>query len=252
MESMNRWALAEGKAQNVAADYLLARLARHHPRDIQRWARTVSPAATALLAFAYEDLRRIRPASRARILGQVKELLAYRSPVGGRWPQVQNLALSERALRRAQGELRTALARLVLRHREGTLPGAGYWRLPRSGIVKRFYRVADWMQWSMGVMPRYMEVVFAAADVLSEAVPWIRFCQLCGRAFFKVKGQRYCTTRCKAVLHARVKGEKKKKGGGGGRPRVDYAAEVVTIHTAWLHGATRGFVAEAKGRRGPI
>ncbi|MBI4240240.1 MAG: hypothetical protein HY613_00865 [Candidatus Rokubacteria bacterium] len=243
MEQTKGWDLADGRAQNEAGEKMLALLMRHHPRDSQRRWRTVRPAAAALLGFAYEDLgRRITRRRADLIRRQIREVFYY--PAIGRagaLPPPNRVVLSDAALRQAQAEIRKGLARLVLLYRDETLPGAAWWMLPRAVIVKRYDRLrADAMVWRTAVEPRHMHVVLQAGEVLADAVPWIRFCELCGRAFFKVKRQRLCgRPRCKAVFHGR---KRVRKGADWserrGRPRRNYAAEMVAAHTAWLGAAT--------------
>src|SRR5262249_24233414 len=96
------------------------------------------------------------------------------------------------------------------------------------------------------VRPSWMADVLRAATVLLDAMPWLRYCGLCGRLFFQVKSQRVCSRRCSVVVQSRRRWTRAKKGRPAerrGRPRTDYASVVAAAHQRWMHvemGPTRG------------
>ncbi len=239
------WTIENGHAQNQAREKYLKFSMERSPRSSQaRW-RGVRHAAEAVLNFAYEPLTRLTSRSRRRIRKQLVEILEKHHVLA----RTVDLKLDEPTLRKGQRELRDALAWLVLRV---------YWDIPRLCIpwpAPTTRIETTYMPVSVGFIlkqqkrtPSYLNIVSSALDTLSLGVSWIRFCELCGRMFFKVKRQRLCASRrCKDVFHARQRSEKldgtrRRKFDVSvrrGRPRKDYAAEMQAMHSEWLRMAEK-------------
>lgn len=233
------------KNLNAASDEMLAWQMRRRRRDLQRQWRAVKSAATALLDFVHQPLT-LTPRSRARIKRQLTEISPYGEMSWLSWlpsSTAENLRISDRDLRLAHAETRNAFARLVLAYRPETSlppPATAWWQPPECTVSVGLARVrADAIGGTREVKPRHMEVVFSAVAVLQMAVLWLRFCELCGRLFFKVRKQQYCSRGHAIVGRGRARSRKGDQSERRGRPRYDYAIPVMAEYAAWLHKAAR-------------
>jgi hypothetical protein len=185
----------------------------------------------ALLGFAYLP----RPLGRAlrRAESQVVEILTYAEGVPPHRETGKHL--SEDDLRRAQGEVRRLLYFLILSD-EANARSLGAATLDVSYSRQR----GGPIEWRAIARPIQIRVMVAALAVLADALPWLDRCVLCGRIFFRVRVQRFCSRPCANVFHAREASKdavypssRWRKGGGKerrGRPRIDYMARTEVLH----------------------
>lgn len=165
--------------------------------------------------------------------------------------------LSERDLKRVHTEVRRALAALVLapamwgaewsknpRLIRAVLDGAtarrnpgpcGQWRVPRGTFEIRYARIREDAIIALDrIEPPSVRVLHAAGNVLTDAVAWLRCCELCGRVFFKTRRQRVCSLQCKGVFYGRKTTADPTE--RRGRRRRDYLSETWREHAAWFGG----------------
>jgi hypothetical protein len=256
MKQGNSWSLRDGLARNAECDVLLEMRMRHARRDAQRQWRHVRPAAAALLSFAYGTDEKGKPLPRRRVVAALGAMLAY----GGRGRSLvpvdlrpRRSTLAEADVRAARREIRIALARVVLADPITRLRVA--WTLPWAEVQTAYYRAReDVLGFVRRFRPQHLVIAYAAAEVLGDAVLWLRHCALCARLFFKVRRQELCgNPRCRwvyqgrkayAKLHpdaARTRGAEERKGPGRTRKPFERVAE--RVHTEWLQRAER-----ARGR----
>ncbi len=150
--------------------------------------------------------------------------------------QLKTVSLSVGDVRRVQAVAQEWLARLVLSYDpdDAELGFSVQWQLPRFEAHMMYLRVGIYALNDLeNVQPRWMRHALAVADVLTDAVPWLRFCDLCARLFFKAKQKRWCSRGCASVAHSRslAKGEKWER---RGPPRVPREAPNVAAYNAWL------------------
>lgn len=244
---MTAWTLGIGLDYNAVADALLRAVQQQQPaggdvngsgerraeadRWMRRLARAVTQPAAEILDFIYADkpksdrlssVRGYRPRGGLRI-GAATEIRGRRTRLDAA---------------RVQRELRRGIAELVLapgiEHARDPLPFGprGEWRLPRIGDVDLLcVRSSAWGLGPDVVTVDYLWKIDAllGASVLLDALPWLRFCKLCGRLFFKIKRQEFCRREHGNIAAHRSAGESDR-----GRPRESFEAENVERHNAWL------------------
>ena len=69
--------------------------------------------------------------------------------------------------------------------------------------LRRWQHLLTFLGSVIAVEPDYWRLVLSALAVLGDALPWFRFCKVCGRIFFRVKRQNSCSPRCSIVLQGR-------------------------------------------------
>jgi hypothetical protein len=244
IESRNSSSLRHPAKQNKALDERLARWSRHQLAESRRTWRNVRPAAVALVEFAYESLTPMEPSTLERVAQWQTALFSY--PVLG-WslrmppPGPHSVSYSNEQIRFVQREIRAALVWLVLAPDRDTPVGGLCWKQPPAQVAVNFFHSSvDQPRVEVWVTPPQLQFVFAAGAVLAAALPWLRFCELCGRLFFKVKRQRVCGSRCKVAFQSRERSAHHRKGDETerrGRKRKDYARLIAPEHAAWIRAA---------------
>jgi hypothetical protein len=256
------WSHSAGIEQNRALE--AASTARRKSRsrqsveDQRRW-RLIRPAAAALLEFAYSRLDRdeignekgTREQKRLRLMEIKRQRDRSLRPLNVMWQHTQNewiplsssrriFALSWANAQRVQIGIRDGIATLVLQYGDMRGPAGRLWGTDwvRLRVVTYRGRV-DSVTGVSEVEPEYGRMVLAGAAILARSLPWLRFCELCGRVFFKVKRQITCSRTCSSVLQARNRPDRRRKGDTRGRKRTDYATAIEAQHTAWLEAAYR-------------
>jgi len=269
-----KWTHADGVEQNRALEAASASVKTSRSgqsREEQRRWRTVRPAAVALLNFAYSRLEKDREGSPGSVkrgpgarqteqqrMEERERKTRYLRPLDVMWKECPDewipLSASRTGVdlrwedaRRVQADIRDAIARLVLQYRVGDGPGRRLWGTDWISIRVGLYRArADSIVGSIDVQPDYGRLVLAAAAVLRRSLPWLRFCALCGRLFFKVKRQITCSPLCYSVLQARKRPDRRPKGDTRrGRKQRNYATANEDEHTAWLRAAYKRRVRRA-------
>lgn len=227
---------------NRAADEMLQLYVRHHRRKAQRQWGTVRPAAISLLNFADSPFVSNRRGLAQR-KKQLREVLGFSTVGAAVVPvvaPVDRVVLSDHDLKQIHTWTRKMLASLVLNYRPDAPPGAASFETPPCKVLASYFRGRpDLLFCTVEVKPRYMHLILASGEVLRAAMPWIRFCEVCLRLFFKVKRQRFCgRQRCKQVFHGRNRHERKTDSAERrGRPRINYAAPTLIEYEAWLRMA---------------
>ncbi|MFQ5932971.1 MAG: hypothetical protein ACE5MM_11240 [Nitrospiraceae bacterium] len=204
-------------------------------------ANRVASPTRALLDFLYADLEEHSVQDISKSLKQIFDYSSVRG-LGARF-KVNPISWSAKDLRRAQAALHRGVAQLVLLDEDET----GHWRLPKIEMVLDAVR-SGYSLWALGpevtsnpdaLTPRWMRIVYPASLVLVDAMPWLRFCKLCGRLFFQVKVQKFCSEEHSKISYGRQRKRKTKRDPHGrpqrGRPLKDYTSEIESTHTAWLN-----------------
>lgn len=229
------WKLSDARTYNVAMDRLLAR-SKENSRELQQIARRLSGPARALLDFVYLDLKANRrvPSEAKRSLTAALEY----SPLGWRRlvlpPKSKVLSASE--IQKVQQAAQEWLARLVLNY-DAEEGWSVEWRLPKFEAHMVYLRVGIYALYDLsGLEPQWMRHALTVGDVLSDAVSWLRFCDLCGRLFFKVKRKRWCSHGCGSVYHSRRQAKGSEFERRGPQPKAR-EAPYVAAHSNWLRMA---------------
>ena len=254
MKVNKHWSVRDGTEQNRERDKLLTIRMKAAVRQQHETWRKVRVVAETTLDFAYQELSEMRPA-KIRSLAKrcMKEILEYEYRARGRVPLLVSdldTPLSHSELCRAQQQLRLALATLVISVDANTTPfNALYWRPPSTTVERTYFAIrVDSIANVRKTTPTYLRLPNAIAEVLGDAAPWIRFCELCGRLFFKVKRQQVCSRRCKHIFHARQRSHRQsdliaEKDGNDverrGRPRKNYGEPIEEAHNDWLEMAEK-------------
>jgi hypothetical protein len=244
-----KWSLSLVREYNRVADSNLRRYVEADPRSAYRTARRVSAPAVALLTFAYTE-----PPLRSSAVQALAVVRTYPPRGLERATPGQFKTTSERGLAQVQEQVRRALAGLILKPTvEDPDNPRGYWKTPQPfTATMHCYRSSPY---GLGpdfesMRPPWMADVLRAATVLLDAIPWLRYCALCGRLFFKVKRQRVCGRRCGVVSQSRERWRREKKGDPSehrGRPRTDYAGPIGAAHQGWIREHRSG--ASSRRRR---
>lgn len=212
-------------------------------RAEQRIRERVAGASSALLDFLYDDAvgdRRWNP--------KLASVYTYSNPDrGGARLRFVPVPLKPDDLQDAQRRLRAALAGLVLKFDLET-QGAS-WDMPEA-ISLRF-SVAHGSWWGLGpdptskvgaIHPECARLVYPALMVLVDSLPWLRFCPVCHRLFFKVKRKAFCSDE-----HSRIYFSRKIRGAGDadqpgtrGPDRTVGPGPVDAMHSAWVAMADSG------------
>jgi hypothetical protein len=184
-------------------------------------ARQLRASASALLEFVHGD---------APLSGLLN--FAHARPeralfvVGG-----PTATFTRRQVRTAQREVRRGVAALILRDGPGNL-----WKLPPSSQARFVCSQGDLLGYGpqlVVVRPEHVALTLAAAAILVDALPWLRFCPLCGKLFFKVSRQSGCTPSHVDTMRARRRPRKHAEERRG-RPQQDFSGWAVAQYTAWL------------------
>ena len=222
-------------------------------REIGQRGMQVAEAADATLSWIYTD----PPKGKAGI-AQLGPVWRYR-PRSGMWMAIEApKSLRDAAVREAQREVRAVVAVTVLDAEiQDVKHGARIRRLPqftaRMTVARRDLGLAKHFGGGFGlgpeifsedIRPTSMAVVLPAVAVLMDALPWIRACDLCGRLFFMIRNQRFCSR-----AHANVAGQRAIRERAGhkdrdrARPRgvrpVDYSALITAKHLEWVQQSRR-------------
>jgi hypothetical protein len=237
-----KWILADGLAHNRRLDGLLASTqasaGKAEVRRLQgRWRDVQSPAGE-LLSFVYRSLDATEVA--AAVSREIRAVIRY-SPEG--WTVVRasyhrQVFLRKGAIRLAQRAIRGAIGRLILGFSEDDGPAAFQWQLSQIRVRIRYYRRDDGLLAMAEVEPEYLRLVERSMAVLAQAWPWLRFCPLCGRLYFKIKSQVYCSGACGAVAQARDWRSRGGKRTRPGRPRTRGPEDAEKAHSSWLRDRT--------------
>lgn len=159
----------------------------------------------------------------------------------------RDLRLVHQGVRRMVGALALAPMRLLpdynvpgvqalaAAHSEPDPGPWGRWRSPEARVSIRYARVReDALVTITRVEPPYVGLLFAAGEVLSDAVAWLRYCVVCGRLFVRVRQKAVCSQKCRSIRDGRGRSRKGDSTEHRGRPRQDYMTPVWDDHAAWL------------------
>lgn len=220
-------------------------------REVGQRGMQVAEAADAILSWIYTD-----PPKRKEV-DQLGPVWSYR-PRSGWIGGEPKKSLRDADLREAQREVRAVVAVTVLDAEiQDVKHGARVRRLPqftaRMAVARRDLELAKYFGGGFGlgpeiisedIKPTCMAVVLPAVAVLMDALPWIRACDLCGRLFFMIRNQRFCSR-----AHAKVAGQRAIRERAGhkdrdrDRPRgvrpVDYSASITAKHLEWVQQSRR-------------
>jgi predicted nucleic acid-binding Zn ribbon protein len=244
---MNRpkWTLANASEYNRAADSNLGRYVASDPRASNRTARLVSSPATNLLAFAYAKPPLTRNGNKAFAV-----VRAYAPRGLERATPAQFQTTSEGRLLQLQEQVRHMFASLILRPTvNDPVNPDGYSKNLSFTAKMHFARKGPY---GLGpdfttMRPAWAADVLRAATVLLDAMPWLRYCDVCGALFFKVKRRQVCSRRCGVVRQSRRRWKRLKKGDETerrGRPRTPFSDPIETAHEEWI-----GIVTQRPSRR---
>lgn len=240
MERIKTWSLRVGMEQNRVADASLAIRMQTNPREYQRIAARVRQAAVSLLKLAYMNTgsgRRLQTDAMP-ILNNVLSYSAHPSHWLHVTPPSRTIRLKSGEVHQVQEVARESLGKLILAYppEDAELSFSRCWRLPPFEARLRYMRAGSYLLHDIEqIKPRWMKYAVAIGAVLTDAMPWFRFCALCGRLFFKVKRQGVCSLTCKSPYQARRRYTRKGDAGETrGRPKKNYAGPVEAVHTQWL------------------
>jgi hypothetical protein len=251
-ERYNRWAEKSLRDEMTRS----AKVGIWEVRHLQHTAQRVSAPTEVLLRYAYAEWRGSVPAR--KVSEELKPVFTYFHPargVGSRVALAPPTSFSANELRQAQIWVRMMIAQLLLAYYpNGTSRG---WQPPEDEGAHRFlplpkinravFTVARVGLFAVGpeitgdrgmLSPPWMRLVIPASAVLVDAQPWLRFCALCGRVFFKVKRKRLCAPDHAKVFfarQARENGSRRASGPRRGRKRTEYEEQVIAQHQTWLH-----------------
>jgi hypothetical protein len=244
------WTLVEALEQNLRLDTLLetTRTQETHQqaRERQERWRGVRRPAAALLSFAYRDLVGEGVQGAVEELAGVFEYRGNRSPFFRLYkrPRISTIEMTM-----IQSDVRNALARLFLRYpiwmeQEGTRRlerQDGLWLVGPGELKVAYWRPGEGaglgLRFMVEITPAHLQVVLLAMFVLTDASSWLRFCEVCGRIFFKVKRQLGCSRRCSIVLQGRRRVSEESERSSRGRKRQAFEAAIESIHIEWIKNA---------------
>jgi len=242
MDAKN-WTLADGLTQNRRRDEALRKGlgsgSREKRRLRDRWQR-VRPAAASLLKFTYCDLASVEPRTAVH---DVKGFWRYEE--GDGWPLLkqarESVSIRASELSGLQSRLHGAIAHLILGYPTAYGRHPDFW-FEEATLRIRFSTTGPVLE----LKPEYWRVVLKGLVVLGTAQPWLRFCALCGRIFFRVKRQITCSPRCSTVLQGRRRAAAKSKGSQRGRKRYRFEQGIEATHNEWLT-TTAGWPSTERG-----
>jgi hypothetical protein len=242
------WTLLEALVQNAQLDELweAARTEETHQQARQRqerW-RGVRQPAVALLSFAYRELvdEGVQAAK-----GELAEVCEYK---GGSpsFHKYKRQRISPIEMKMIQSDVRSALARLFLRY-PIWVEQLGKRELERQDglwLVGGELKAAYWrggggaglgLRFMVEITPAHLRVVLLAMNVLTDAFLWLRFCEVCGRIFFKVKSKLGCRPKCSIVRQGRRRIPEEGKRSNRGRKREAFEAPIEKVHADWIRTA---------------
>jgi hypothetical protein len=245
-----KWNEAIAREYNPNADVNLKYYVSGDPRWADRVARAVRAPASALLSFAYS--RSPFAPGMAAALAAVR---AYNPRSVAGFPMPSTRVVSPRQdLPELQRTIQRMIGAVILRPPgdDAENPSTA-WTLPVSFAATVW--CARSSAYGLGpelkdVEPRWVADAIRACSVLLDAIPWLRFCALCGRVFFKVKQQRVCSLRCRRVRQSRERWSRSRKTHPlerRGRPRTPYRESFDGAHTAWLRMVDERKITNARG-----
>ncbi|MBI3455492.1 MAG: hypothetical protein HY002_06875 [Candidatus Rokubacteria bacterium] len=238
-----KWDMKFAGWQNELADANLRHFLGADPqwiRQAHRTAATVREPSAAMLHFAYLDLAAPASGPRAR---QALEAVRHYSAHPGvltrlvlpTSPKPTRLRKEELAV--LQRDLRTALARLVIGY-DADGVDLSAWETGEIRVVLAHVRDGPAVLSDItAVSPRWGRELLGLLAVLESSTPWLRYCALCGRLFFKVKRKLLCSRTCAVVYQARRGRAGRRPGERRGRRQTDLAEPVAAEHNAWIRAA---------------
>ena len=235
------WTLNYGRRQNAVAESGLRLQMKTAPRELTKTASAVREAANAVLRLVYQQVPSSGPMPKPLAKDIVRIISHANTPHhhGRLYIPLEMAHFSLPHVRRVQRITQTVLAGLWLQY-DPQAEGDLIWNSLPFRARFTYVRTGSYLLYDIiNVQPQWQRLMIAVCAVLKDATAWLRFCELCGRMFFKVKRQILCSNpRCKAVYHARRRLRKGADDERRGRPRIDFAAETETIHNRWIRVAS--------------